>query len=235
MNDHKSCLEDFDNERRAAQKHTALQAAEAAAAENRTAPSFEIDEEFRILKDVRDIEEELLMMRHVVEEQEQALGLLQHYYRHNGPERREDEISWDGMTFTATTFPSPSAERRASRALGWDFSAAALGIPPDAGAPSSPNRLSSFEPTLDIVDPRTPKERSRGRASTIPPINVTDTSDARPKPGQGSGLSLNPKPAGLADLLSKAEKRYSILRKLSFKAYATEKSVGSRDTVVLLY
>ena len=213
MDDHKTCLEKFDKEM---QKNKA-------AGENHDIIPFDIESEFSILKDIRDIEEELLMMHHVVEQQEYALGQLHHGYRHHGPERPGDDISYDGMTGFYTLPQSPMSRRRGWNVKGWKDQAA-------LGQAYAGSTLSDDDPG-EHPQYLAKNRQSKARSHTVPgskdrsTITVSDPGEKEGRPHWSLDPGPNPKPSGLGDLLLRAEKRGSILVKLSDKAHATEKSV----------
>jgi hypothetical protein len=74
MDKQKTCLERFEKGMCTARDQYMKELTHTAPANTETLYLFSIEDEFDILKNIRDIEEELLMMLHLVGEQSSALG-----------------------------------------------------------------------------------------------------------------------------------------------------------------
>src|SRR5271156_6804794 len=63
---------------------------------------FAITEEFQILKDVRDITEEIHMLLHVVEQQKEALRMLYHHYSGHSAGEGTESVTYPGVSVDAS-------------------------------------------------------------------------------------------------------------------------------------
>ena len=156
---------------------------------------FSIQKEFDILKEIRDIEEEILMMIHISEEQQDAVAKLRHEYRNHGREPDHDSIGWDRITYTKTT-----DRRRTPYYEENEFVEDQL--VEGSRADESPGPVEQPKLLGSPIPNKQPKSRKSYR-----------------KP------ALGPTPAGLASLVGRLEQRKQKLQKLQDKAVNTERSV----------
>jgi hypothetical protein len=165
--------------------------------------SLDIKKEFIILKDIRDIQEELLMMLHVVEEQNIAFDLLRGLYRGQQKEDRAKQPSLGGMSKFAYD------QELVLRFQG-----------------SGAKRVAVLQGSLDGDDDwaqAQDPQRAPSEARSDPGITASRPMD---QADQKRGFDPRPKPSGLGEVYARTKRRIEIVEKLMGKAKTVERSVS---------
>jgi hypothetical protein len=200
MDKQKTCLETLGKEIKTSQDYD-FNKSSLVHTEKQSDHPFHIEREFQILIEVRDIQEELLMIAHIVEQQQEVVNIMKHQYRHYGPEEPGDSVGFDGRTLRAPTVFGDTNQR------------AAMVLQEDGTKKLMPISLSPVD--AENVDPIT---RNRSMTHPQPKLQVPSN--------QEKGKKVLRAPSGLADLVVRLQARMQMLKTLQIKASNTEKSVS---------
>jgi hypothetical protein len=142
------------------------------------ANSLDITHEFKILKNVRDIIEELGMISHIVKQQREAVDSIDHEYRHQESGDSPRSLPLPGFNGNVS---QPGQTRRRGHT--------SHTVSEDYGGRRRGSAVSMLESPLDL---RSPAQQSSGRATNLPPRLPGDRSPSQQNNFPPAGISAEP-------------------------------------------